>query len=102
MKSQDVSVIVPVLNQERQIAACLGRLASVPGLKEVIVVDGGSADQTVQAASSHPGVRVICAARGRALQMNAGAQAATGSTLLFLHPDVALPASTVRCIEEAF
>jgi len=59
---------------------------------EVIVVDGGSSDDTVQLAESL-GVKVIAATTGRAHQMNTGARAATGDILLFLHADTILPTS---------
>jgi glycosyltransferase involved in cell wall biosynthesis len=58
---------------------------------EVIVVDGGSKDDTVQIAESF-GVKVLSAAANRAVQMNLGAKAATGDILLFLHADTRLPA----------
>ena len=58
---------------------------------EVIVVDGGSGDSTVEFAQSL-GVKVLSASRGRACQMNVGAASATGDILLFLHADTRLPA----------
>lgn len=57
---------------------------------EVIVVDGGSQDDTVQIAQSL-GAKVLSAPNGRACQMNAGALAATGDILLFLHADTRIP-----------
>lgn len=86
-----LSVVVPVLNEAGTIATHLERLAPLRkrGV-EVVVVDGGSADRTVEAAG--PGAdRVLVAARGRARQMNAGAQTASGDALLFLHADTRLP-----------
>jgi rSAM/selenodomain-associated transferase 2 len=59
---------------------------------EIIVVDGGSDDETVQVAESL-GATVISCPRGRAMQMNRGAQEATGDILLFLHADTHLPAT---------
>lgn len=96
-----VSVIMPVLDEELRIAAALGRLASVPGLHEVIVVDGGSTDRTAALVAACPGVSLLRAPRGRAVQMNAGARAASGEVLLFLHADVTLPLDAGTWIEAA-
>lgn len=93
-----ISVIVPVLDEERRIATTLADVLEVPGLREVIVVDGGSTDRTAEIAHTFP-VRVVAAPRGRARQMNAGAAVATGRTLLFLHADTTLPRDAARQIE---
>ncbi len=96
-----ISVVMPVLNEERQIGAALADLAAIrpegspvrrarAGLHEVIVVDGGSTDRTVEIARA-AGARIVTAPRGRGPQLNAGAAAATGDTLLFLHADTTLP-----------
>lgn len=84
-----VSVIIPVLNEEKTIGATL---AVLPALAphEVIVVDGGSADRTREI-GAQSGATVLSAPRGRARQMNHGAQEATGDVLLFLHGDTRLP-----------
>lgn len=84
-----LSVIVPVLNEERMLAATL-RSARGPRVLEVIVVDGGSADGTVAVARDRAEI-VLSAPRGRAAQMNAGAAGARGEVLLFLHADTVLP-----------
>ena len=91
-----ISIIIPVLNEADHI---LPTLASVGEAKdvEVIVVDGGSVDGTIDvvehlAENIYPtSVKVISAAAGRASQMNAGAAVATGAILLFLHADTRLP-----------
>jgi len=85
----DISVIVPALDEAAQIAAALAS-ARAPGVREVVVVDGGSTDDTTAIAAAC-GARVLGAPRGRALQMNAGAAAAHGTVLLFLHADTRLP-----------
>lgn len=87
-----ISVIIPVLDEERRIG---DTLAAVSSLKphEIIVVDGGSRDRTVAVASSGHPCRVVSSPSGRAMQMNAGAAAATGEVLLFLHADTRLPAT---------
>ncbi|MGZ8467177.1 MAG: TIGR04283 family arsenosugar biosynthesis glycosyltransferase [Candidatus Binatia bacterium] len=84
-----ISVIVPVLNEEKSIAATLQALAHLQP-HETIVVDGGSHDRTAEIAAEC-GVKVILSERGRARQMNRGARQASGEVLLFLHADTRLP-----------
>jgi rSAM/selenodomain-associated transferase 2 len=87
-----LSIIMPVLNEGEGIAAALDALAVLRALgTEVMVVDGGSRDATIQRARLRAD-RVIAAPRGRGLQMNAGADKASGDVLLFLHADTRLPA----------
>lgn len=82
-----VSVIVPVLNEAALIGDFLRRLRALdPGL-EIIVVDGGSSDGTFSIAQPLAD-RVITSSRGRAAQMNAGAEIARGEVLWFLHADL--------------
>lgn len=86
-----LSIVIPALNEAEHIAATLERLQPLRrrGV-EVVVVDGGSSDATV--ALAQPAAdRVIAAERGRAPQMNAGAAAARGEILCFLHADTRLP-----------
>jgi rSAM/selenodomain-associated transferase 2/rSAM/selenodomain-associated transferase 1 len=90
-RDASVSVIVPALDEQAEIARAV-RSAVDGGAHEVIVADGGSRDGTRQAAAK-AGARVIDAPRGRARQMNAGAAAAKGDILLFLHADTLLPPS---------
>jgi rSAM/selenodomain-associated transferase 2 len=96
-----LSVVVPVLDEAETIADHLQSLAPLRAEgAEVIVVDGGSADDTL--ARARPGAdRVLAAARGRARQMNAGAEAAGGDILLFLHADTRLPPAADARIREA-
>lgn len=84
-----VSVIIPTLNEEKTLPATLAVLAG-ERLHEVIVVDGGSADQTAEVARAHHAI-LLRAMGGRAAQMNHGAAAATGEFLLFLHADTRVP-----------
>jgi len=86
-----LSVVVPVLNEAAGIRAALEALAPLRNRgHEVIVVDGGSSDRTPELAAGLCD-RVLSAPRGRAAQMNAGARAATGDVLVFLHADTRLP-----------
>jgi len=89
-----LSIIVPVLNEEAGIATALEALADLRRFgHEVIVVDGGSSDRTVELARPFADL-VVTAPRGRAAQMNAGAARANGDTLVFLHADTQLPIAT--------
>jgi rSAM/selenodomain-associated transferase 2 len=86
-----VSIVVPVLDEAAELPGLLDHLAALPGRVEVIVCDGGSRDGTAHIAAAHPArPRIVHAARGRAVQMNAGAAAARGDVLLFLHADTRL------------
>jgi rSAM/selenodomain-associated transferase 2 len=96
-----VTVIVPVLNEEARIGEQLDALRAVPELHEVLVVDGGSTDQSPAIVRERSGVKLLVAPRGRAAQMNAGAALATGEVLLFLHADVRLPQDAARWIATA-
>ena len=99
-----LSIIIPALNEARDIGATLEAAARVRGLTEVIVVDGGSADATAGVARAC-GARVVAAARGRGAQMHAGALAARGDVLWFLHADTLAPADAAgriaRALEDA-
>ena len=93
-----LSIIVPTLDEAAGILACLSPLQPLRGRGvEVIVVDGGSADATAAVAAPLAD-RVIASPRGRAVQMNAGARAAAGGTLLFLHADTRLPGEADRIV----
>ncbi len=94
-----ISVIIPVLNEADILNQSLSRLT--PQLKghELIIVDGGSIDETPLIAKRYG--RVISSQRGRARQSNAGAAAATGDILLFLHADVWLDSGAIEGVEAA-
>ena len=81
-----ISVVIPALDEESNLAAAI---ASVRADAEVIVVDGGSRDGTIAAALA-AGARVLLGPRGRGRQLGAGAAAARGGWLVFLHADTRL------------
>ena len=95
----NISVVIPVLNEEKTIAAALQALLLLRP-HEILVVDGGSSDRTRDACVSL-NVKVINSERGRARQMNCGARHASGESLLFLHADTRLPESALDDIEIA-
>jgi rSAM/selenodomain-associated transferase 2 len=88
-----VSVVIPALAEEQTIAEAVGN-ALAAGADEVIVADGGSEDRTVELAEA-AGARVVLAPRGRGTQQNAGAAAASGDVLCFLHADVRLTRDSI-------
>lgn len=90
---------MPVFNEAAIIEESLDRVLRLTGDFEVVVVDGGSSDRTVELAAGR--ARVIQCAKGRGTQMNAGAEATRGDVLLFLHADTILPDTAVRDIELA-
>ncbi len=97
-----LSVVIPALNAGKGLAACLAALVNgaVAGLvREVVVVDGGSADDTVAVAEG-AGATVVSCAPGRGPQLIAGAAAASGDWLLFLHADTILGETWVDEIAE--
>jgi rSAM/selenodomain-associated transferase 2 len=96
-----LSIILPALNEASGIVATLTALQPLRAAgHELIVVDGGSVDATALLASVDAD-QVINSARGRARQMNAGAAAASGEVLLFLHADTRLPAQADSLILHA-
>jgi rSAM/selenodomain-associated transferase 2 len=101
LDAQRLSVVVPALNEARGIGGALAALAPLRERgHEVIVADGGSTDDTAGLARPLCD-RVVHSARGRALQMNAGAHAASGDALLFLHADTRLPPDSEELVFNA-
>jgi rSAM/selenodomain-associated transferase 2 len=94
-----LSVIIPTLNEEKSIGETMARVAGHEGV-EVIVVDGGSSDNTVMKARELAD-KAISAPRGRASQMNAGAREVGGEILFFLHADCVPPEDFHGLITEA-
>ena len=99
-----IGIIIPTLDEERALPPTLASLESA-NFDEIIVVDGGSRDQTQSRVESYRGavpsnpIRVIKSLPGRARQMNAGASASRADILVFLHADTRLPADARATIE---
>jgi rSAM/selenodomain-associated transferase 2 len=89
-----ISIVIPVLNEENSIAKLLIYLQEIQNPKlvhEIIVVDGGSHDKTLEILKSYPEIKVLHSKKGRATQMNFGAKNATSEILYFLHCDTFPP-----------
>ncbi|HJR00715.1 MAG TPA: TIGR04283 family arsenosugar biosynthesis glycosyltransferase [Methylomirabilota bacterium] len=94
-------IVIPALDEAANLARLLPDLArDCPGAA-IVVVDGGSRDDTAAVVARQPGARLLASERGRALQMNHGAREADGDTLLFLHADTRLPEGAAGAIEAA-
>ena len=93
-----ISVIIPTLNEAASIAVLIAETRQI-GACEIIVIDGGSTDETLAQATSAD--RVISSQRGRATQQNLGAAASCGDVLLFLHADCRLPTGAFDSIRAA-
>jgi rSAM/selenodomain-associated transferase 2 len=95
-----LAIVIPALNEAVNLSRLLPDLArGCPGA-DIVVVDGGSGDDTAAVVARLPGPRLLESARGRAVQMNHGAREARGDTLLFLHADTRLPDGAARAIEQ--
>ncbi len=95
-----ISIIVPALNEEERIAGTLRALRELPGEKEILLVDGGSTDRTLEFARREQ-VGVVQAQKGRGQQMHAGALAAKGEVLWFVHADTVPPPDALEKIRTA-
>ena len=92
-----ISVIIPILNEAKILEETLTRLQPQLENHELIIVDGGSTDESVRIAEKYG--KVVFSERGRAKQLNAGAAAATGDILVFLHADVQLESGAFKAVE---
>jgi rSAM/selenodomain-associated transferase 2 len=97
--SRKISIIIPILNEAKVLDKTLSQLQ--PELKhhELIIVDGGSSDNSIRIAEKYG--EVLTSARGRSKQLNTGAAAATGDILLFLHADIWLEPGALAAVESA-
>ncbi len=95
-----ISVVIPTLNEAANLGRLLGALGREAARHEVIVADGGSADETLGVARAH-GAEVVVSARGRGNQLGAGAAAARGEIILFLHADSGFPRGGLAGLEAA-
>ncbi len=94
-----ISIIIPTFNEGNNIQTCLLALQSTRNQTEIILVDGGSFDDTIEI--SKPLVdKIIVSMQGRAKQMNAGARQATGDIMVFLHADTFLPENALALINQ--
>jgi rSAM/selenodomain-associated transferase 2 len=95
-----LSIIIPTLNEASSLGFTLRCLQILePQATEIIVVDGGSQDETVTIAKNYGISAISCPQAGRAIQMNQGAKVATGEFLCFLHADTLVPHDLVTLIE---
>ena len=101
MSTIEISIIIPTLNEEETISQCLETVIGIPSI-EVIVVDGGSRDRTVEIAGQHRDVKIVSSEMGRSIQMNKGAGYARGEILLFLHADCVLSREVVLNVRNIF
>lgn len=97
--SMKFSIIIPTLNEAQNIQNGLSTLQPLRSDCEIIVVDGGSTDNT-PAIAEPLADQIINAPKGRARQMNAGARQATGEVLVFLHADTALPDNAIPLMQQ--
>ena len=94
-----ISVIIPTLNEERNLPSLLAALQRETAAHETIVVDGGSRDGTIRVARLH-GVRALHSPPGRGIQICAGVREAVGNVFFFLHADTTFPAGGLARIDE--
>jgi uncharacterized protein len=97
--SFSISVIIPILNEADFIGRLLTSLYDEGDL-EIIVVDGGSIDDTFSVLNRFPLLKIVSSSMGRGIQLNQGAKMATGEILWFLHADSIIPANWREAIEE--
>jgi glycosyltransferase involved in cell wall biosynthesis len=96
-----LSIVIPALNEGVSLARNLPRLVTHEPDAEVVVVDGGSEDDSCEVVARVPSVQWVVSARGRARQMNAGVRLTCGDVLLFLHADTVLPGGAGAAIRAA-
>jgi len=95
------SIIIPALNESKNITQCLKSVTQIFPDEEVIVVDGGSSDQTANLAQKQ-GAFIVIGLKGRGCQLNGGAHRARGEILIFLHADTQLPSDAKYILDRYF
>ena len=95
-----ISIIIPALNEEAGIGPCLESVLHQEPPFEILLVDGGSTDRTLEIAESY-GVKAMTSPPGRPGQMNTGARLAKGEIFLFLHADTRLPLTALKEIRKS-
>lgn len=96
-----LSVVVPALNEEAVIGDLMKHLSGLSGVDEIIIADGGSTDSTQSVMRESGVAHLVVSEPGRGIQLRAGAEAATGDALLFLHADTLPPRDVAAQIREA-
>ena len=99
-----ITIIIPTINESEQIGGLINRLHALAPktlLKEIIVVDGGSKDETVEIAKKLGANVIKSKIKGRAVQMNEGARVAKGEVLYFIHADTTPPTTLLLDINTA-
>lgn len=98
---QSVSIVIPTLNEEAYLERTLHHLKSLnPQPSQVLVIDGGSKDETRIIAENYQVQVIETSQAGRSLQMNQGASIATGDIICFLHADTLVPDDLVQVIQK--
>ena len=97
----EYSIIIPTLNEEDNIQRLLQHLKSFKKDKEIIIVDGGSGDNTLKLAESF-GVKICKSPPGKGKQLNEGTKHAKGKILIYLHADTFLPTDAFNLVQEYF
>ncbi|WP_339653990.1 TIGR04283 family arsenosugar biosynthesis glycosyltransferase [uncultured Salegentibacter sp.] len=100
VKNVTISIIIPCLNEASFLEDTIKNCLRLPGIFEVIVVDGGSSDNTLSIAKKFDNIQIYTTGKGRATQMNYGAGKAIGNILLFLHADTLLPENAYKLITQ--
>jgi len=95
------SVIIPTLNEEEHVGARIDEIRNICPAAQVLVADGGSTDRTREIVREKSAALVV-SPRGRGTQCNAGAEAATGDILVFLHADTILPHDAFMALDRSF